>query len=246
MPNTERDALTHAFCRDRAELIAYATRMVTRPDVAEELVQQTAVRMLQRARAGLDESSQRAWLFRVLTNLCIDHLRRHATWREGSLDTARERANADAQFVLDSKALVRSPEMRAAAREHLVACFSCVLRNVSPEQAAALLLKDVYAFSVEEAARMLGATFGQVKNWLHSGRATMAQQYAGNCGLVVEGAACIQCMEVDTYFEAGQGSPLEGTTKDLDARLDLLRDHRATPLGPWHARLMQIVDDILT
>jgi RNA polymerase sigma-70 factor (ECF subfamily) len=245
MTSAERDALTRAFCKGRAELVTYATRMVTRPDVAEELVQQTAVRMLEGARVPADESSQRAWLFRVLTNLCIDHLRRQATWRERSLGTARERANADPQFVLDSKALVRSPEMRAAAREHLVACFACVLRNVSPEQAAALLLKDVYDFSVEEAARTLGATFGQVKNWLQSGRATMAQEYASKCGLVTEGAPCVQCAEVDTYFEAGQGDPLEGTSKDLDARLQILRDDRARPLGPWHAKLMQIVDDIL-
>ena len=246
MPSAERDALTDAFCKGRTELVAYATRMVARPDVAEELVQQTALRMLEGARMSVDESSQRAWLFRVLTNLCIDHLRRHATSREGSLSTARERAIADAEFVLASKALVRSPEMRAAAREHLVACFSCVLRNVSPQQAASLLLKDVYDFSVDEAAHMLGATFGQVKNWLQSGRATMAQQYAGNCGLVSEGAACVQCTEVDTYFEAGQGSPLDGTAKDLDARLHILREDRRKPLGPWHARLMQIVDDILT
>lgn len=246
MPSAECDALTRAFCRDRAELVAYATRMVTRPDVAEELVQQTAVRMLEGARAPLDDSAQRAWLFRVLTNLCIDHLRRHATWRERSLTTARERAYADTQFVRDSRALVRSPEMRAAAREHLVACFSCVLRNVPPQQAAALLLKDVYDFSVEEAARVLGATFAQVKNWLQSGRATMAQQYARDCGLVSAGAACGQCMEVDSYFEAGAGSPLEGTAKDLRARLHILREDRAKPLGLWHARLMQIVDDILT
>jgi RNA polymerase sigma-70 factor (ECF subfamily) len=245
MPEPERDSLAGVFQHGRAELIAYATRLVTRPDVAEELVQQAALRTLESGSAPTDEVSLRAWLFRVLTNLCLDHLRRHATWREDLLHGARDRASADADFVAASKVLVGSPEMRTAAREHLLACFACVLRNVPPQQAAALLLKDVYGFSVDETARMLGASFGQAKNWLQSARSTLEERYVRGCALVTAGAPCAQCLEVDVYFAAGQGDPLDGTAKDLDARLHILREERDKALGPWHGKLLRLVDDIL-
>jgi hypothetical protein len=38
---------------------------------------------------------------------------------------------------------------------------------------------------------------------------------------------------------------LDGTAKDLDARLHILREERDKALGPWHGKLLRLVDDIL-
>ncbi len=46
-------------------------------------------------------------------------------------------------------------------------------------------------------------------------------------------------------FEAGQGDPLAGTARDLDARLAALRERPEAPLGRWHRRMMQLVDEVL-
>ncbi len=46
-------------------------------------------------------------------------------------------------------------------------------------------------------------------------------------------------------FEAGQGDPLAGTGRDLDARLAVLRERPEAPLGCWHRRMMQLVDEVL-
>ena len=124
-------------------------------------------------------------------------------------------------------------------------CFACTLRNVPAEQAASLLLKDVYGFTLAEAAEALGATFGQVKNWVQSARATMEQRYAQSCALGTHGGVCSKCLDVDEYFRAGRGDPLAGTKKDVRARLQILREDRARPLGRWHHQMMKVVDDIL-
>lgn len=146
------DTPAEIYERHRRELVNYATRLVVRDSIAEEIVQEAAVRLLQDLRLPDDESQIRPWLFRVVSNLAIDHLRRHSTWRELVLIDARERAVANRDFVAESEGMRGSPEHAAIAREHLAVCFACTLRNLPPQQAASLLLKEVYGFSTAETA----------------------------------------------------------------------------------------------
>lgn len=229
----------------RRDLTRYLTRLVTREDVAEELVQQTALRALENDRVPDAPAELRAWLFRVATNLAIDHLRRHGTWREGVLDDTRSRAIADASFVSTSRLLQGSAEMKAIARDHLAVCFSCTLRSATPQESAALLLKEVYGFTVDEVAGVMDASFGQAKAWVQSARAKLAARYARTCALVTQEGVCFQCVELDRWFGAHEGDPLEGTARDLDARLAVLRERREAPLNPWHRQMMRLVDEVL-
>ena len=41
-------------------------------------------------------------------------------------------------------------EMAAIAREHLAVCLVCTLRNLLPQQAAALLLREVHGLPIAE------------------------------------------------------------------------------------------------
>jgi RNA polymerase sigma-70 factor (ECF subfamily) len=241
----EHDALAAAYQSARQDLLGYLTRMVVRADVAEELLQEAAMRALQAERLPEDEQGTRAWLFRTATNLAIDHLRRHATWRETVLMDTREHATRDQRFVAESRLLAGSPEMRSIARDHLVVCLSCTLRNLAPERAAALLLVEVYDFGVGEAAEILDVTFGRVKNWIQLARAKMRERYATSCALVAKQGVCYQCVELGEFFNGRAEDPLAGTSKDLDARLRLLRERRGAELGPWHRMMMRIVDDVL-
>ena len=203
----------------KAELTAYLARLVLREEVAAGLAQQTAVRMLESSRVPNTQETLRPWLFRVATNLAIDYLRRHSTKRERILDDTRKRAEGDAAFVQESQRLAGSPEMKSIAREHLAVCFVCTLRNLRPEESAALLLKEVYDFSVEETARVMDAGFGQVKNWLQSARAKLKGRYEKTCALVTQQGECYQCVELDEFFESKQGDPLRKTRRDIDARM---------------------------
>lgn len=108
-----RELLTSTFQAQRPALRAYLTRLLTREDVAEELVQETAVRALEQVELPHTSDELRAWLFRVATNLGLDHLRRHSTWRESVLDETRTRARTDPGFVAESRLLRGSAETSA-------------------------------------------------------------------------------------------------------------------------------------
>lgn len=240
-----RERVAVAFQSSRRALSGYLTQLVARADIAEELVQQTAVRALEQDRLPEDTAELRTWLFRVATNLAIDHLRKHSTWREGVLGDARGRAERDAAFVAESQLLAGSPEMKAIAKDHLAVCFACTLRNLRPEESAALLLKEVYDLTVEEVARVMDASFGQAKAWIQSARARLEAKYAESCALVTQQGACFQCVELDRFFKADQGDPLSGTDRRVGARLTVVRERREAPLGPWHRKMMQLVEDVL-
>lgn len=240
-PDTRADI----YERHRRELVNYATRLVVRESVAEELTQEAALRLLQDERVPDDEGQIRAWLFRVVSNLAIDHLRRHSTWKELVLVDARERAVADPGFVAASRQMRGSPELAAIAREHLAVCFACTLRNLPPQQAAALLLREVYAFSTAEVAEALEATAVQVKNWIQLARRTMEERYAHTCALVTKQGVCHQCVELDGFFNGRSRDPLDGTGRNIEARLAILRKTREAALGPWHRRMLRLVDDVL-
>lgn len=239
------DRVAATFQSSRRSLTGYLTRLVAREDVAEELVQQAAVRALEAPSLPEDPVEMRMWLFRVATNLALDHLRKHSTWREGVLGETRGRAEADPGFVAESRLLAGSPEMKAIAKDHLAVCFACTLRNLRHEESAALLLKEVYDFTVDEVARVMGASFGQVKAWIQAARARLKAEYDTSCALVAQEGVCFQCVELDRFFAADRGDPLAGTERGVEARLAIVRERREAPLGPWHRQMMRLVDELL-
>jgi RNA polymerase sigma-70 factor (ECF subfamily) len=235
-----------SYDRHRRELVTYATRMVLRNEVAQELVQDAALRLLDDPKLPDDDAQIRAWLFRVVSNLAIDHLRRHSTWRELVLLETRDRAEADPVYVEQSMALRGNPEMAAIAREHLAVCFACTLRNLPPPQAAALLLREVHGFSTAEAADVLDATVVQVKNWIQRARRTMTERYQHTCALVTKAGVCYQCVELDQFFNGTRRDPLSGTTRTVADRLTILKDTREAALGPWHRRMLRLVEAVIS
>lgn len=246
MPSPEQQSnRATSYERHRRELVNYATRLVLRDSIAEELVQEAAVRLLRDEQLAEGDAHIRAWLFRVVSNLAIDHLRRHSTWKEMVLIDIRERAEADSTYVAESQRLRGDPEVAAIAREHLTVCFACTLRNLPPHQAAALLLREVHGFSTAEAAQAIEATPVQVKNWLQEARRAMEDRYGHTCALVTKEGVCHQCVELDGFFNGRRRDPLAGSPRNLTARLAILRETREAALGPWHRRMLRLVEDIL-
>lgn len=225
-------------------LRAYLRRLLLQPDLAEDIVQSTAVRALEAGtHCPQDAQGLRRWLFTVATRLAIDERRRHSSWRELSLADVRPVAESRADFVARAEARRGSPEMATIAREHLAICFSCVLRNIEAKRAAALLLREVFGFTVEETAEILEARFAQVKNWIQEARAQMERRYEDTCSLLNKRGVCHQCIELDSFFNGRTRDPLEGTRGDVDARLAVVRDSAQGDMNGWHRDLLGILTE---
>jgi DNA-directed RNA polymerase specialized sigma24 family protein len=96
------------FQKYRSSLFRYLTGLVTSPDDAAELVQESYARLLQHEDVTQLEAVSRTYLFQIATNLARDHYRRRATRHSGAhldvdaIEITDERAGPEHNLVWDS------------------------------------------------------------------------------------------------------------------------------------------------
>ena len=118
----------------------FALRMTGNPAVAEDLVQETFLRAIQRIdRLPDNAASARAWLSQTLVNLCRDRYRRHAV---------RERHRARVQGTGEA---VSDPESSMAARQS----FERAMRDLPARRRAVLVLHELEGLDISAVAAIL-------------------------------------------------------------------------------------------
>ena len=135
----------------RPELYRYCRHLTRSPWDAEDMVQEALYRaFVSLALMSEPPTSPRAWLFRVASNAWLNRTRRPSELTpDGEPDAPP----------------VAAPDPRAT-RE----AAGTVLAQLSPQERAAVVLKDAFDFSLEEIADTLATTPGAVKAALHRGR----------------------------------------------------------------------------
>ncbi|MEO7099421.1 MAG: RNA polymerase sigma factor [Luteolibacter sp.] len=84
-PMEEKPTLRQVFAAEESPLLRYAYSLVGQRETAEDLVQEAFLRLHEN---WADVTNPRAWLFRSIRNLALNHLRDHK--RETTLETGRE------------------------------------------------------------------------------------------------------------------------------------------------------------
>jgi RNA polymerase sigma-70 factor (ECF subfamily) len=139
----------------RPALHAYCRRLTGNVWDAEDLVQDALLRAF--GQWGVTEPAirnPRAYLLRIATNVWIDTLRRRE--REPRAGTAPDETVA--------------PGARPHAAHELREAGSRLLQRLSPQESAAVVLKEGFDMTLEEIAELLATTTGAVKAALHRGR----------------------------------------------------------------------------
>jgi RNA polymerase sigma-70 factor (ECF subfamily) len=170
----------------RAELTAYAYRMLGSAFEAEDAVQDTLVR----AWRGLDRFEGRAqlrsWLYRIATNVCLDMAgspQRRARPMDlgppGSADQGLAPPLPETAWlepIPDGRVVPTGgdPADVVVARESIRLAFVAALQHLPPRQRAVLILREVLRWRAEEVAELLESTVASVNSALQRARATLA------------------------------------------------------------------------
>jgi len=146
----------------RPELHRYSARMIGSAVDAEDVVQE-ALAKAYAALPATEVANMRGWLFRIVHNKAIDHLRR---------------ASSQRLEYLDEQPLIAAPEQPLDEHE-LVGVALAVFLKLAPKQRSCVILKDVLGYSLAEISELLDATVPEIKAALHRGR-TRLRELAGN------------------------------------------------------------------
>ena len=145
-------------------------RMVRDRELAEDLTQDTFVKVLSHVDKYRPEFKFSSWLFKIANNVAIDHLRRR-TLDTVSMDGSPHAGTADA--VEASSFDVAVPQESALdeleARE-LGGAIERAIANLRPEYRSCILLRHVEGRSYEEIAATLDLPLGTVKTYIHRAR----------------------------------------------------------------------------
>lgn len=201
------------------QLKSYLLRITASITDAEDIVQDTYLKALDKLHTFRGDSSLKTWLFTIASNLAKDNLRAQKRWTENVTDITKEGALNNRQFFQEAMNIrMTSPFGQYEAKEHIAFCFTCISKSLPLEQQLCVFLKEVYEFKVSEIATILGTTEAMVKYYLHTGRSKMINIFDGRCALINKEGVCHQCSELNGIF-----NPKQNTQEEL-MKIELVKE----------------------
>ena len=153
------------FSTDRPLLFSIAYRMLGSASDAEDVLQDAWLRYGTADRSTI--RSPRAFATTVVTRLCLDRLKSARMTREEYIGPWLP------EPVLTSE--VEGPDTMLQRSESVTLAFLVLLEQLSPEERAVFLLKDVFEYEHSEIANMLGTTTENSRQLLHRAKARLAE-----------------------------------------------------------------------
>lgn len=142
--------------------------MCGRPEDAEEVAQETLLKVFENFAQLRQPERVRSWVFRIAKNACLMQRRKSvfAPAHELSLDQLEPPEELADQ--------TRPPDLDLL-RSELRNVLDRVIAELPPAYRAVVLLRDIEELSTEETAQILDLTTDVVKTRLHRGRLAMRQ-----------------------------------------------------------------------
>jgi RNA polymerase sigma-70 factor (ECF subfamily) len=177
----ERDgrALEMLFERYGEMIRRHLARMAGDSAVAQDLLQETFLRVWTRAAQWDGRGSFKAWLYRIATNLALNHLRSMRRRKEQPLEIAGEWDSDADEYVSPAWAIdAGAPEpedvLEMAERHER---YRRLVDRLPEEKREVLHLVHEVEMSLQDAADELGIPEGTVKSRLYYAKQRLAQEW---------------------------------------------------------------------
>jgi RNA polymerase sigma-70 factor, ECF subfamily len=141
----------------------YAYRLTSNEADARDLTQEAFIRVFRAWRSFQPGTSFLSWIYRIVTNLHRDELRK----RKGVF--LQELPDDNKAHELPAEALRHDP-IAAIHERQLSAAVQQALQDLTPDQRAVVLLADVEERSYQEIADIMACSIGTVRSRLHRAR----------------------------------------------------------------------------
>lgn len=157
--------------RYKMRLLNFVFRFVRDRDMAEELVQETFLRVFRERKNHERISNFSTWIFTIAGNLAKSELRRRKRWRFFSLD--HQENDEAAEFEIPDESQL--PD-RLAHDRMIENAVQEAIDSLSLKYKEAVILRDIQGFAYEEIAEIIGCPVGTVKSRVNRARLRLQEK----------------------------------------------------------------------
>ena len=164
------DELAGNLAREVPGLLRYARSLTKDPAHAEDLVQDTLTRALERAGGFRGDSSLTTWLHRILHNIAVDASRRHREVPAEDIADEVERRWQQDSYTVDAVEVAARAETRTDLME--------ALTHLPVGYRTAVVLHDAEGMTMREVAQVQDVSLPAAKQRLRRGRMMLVSELA--------------------------------------------------------------------
>lgn len=161
--------------RYQRQVYSVALRMLRRHEDAEDLVQETFVRMFKALDRYDPERPFPAWLFTIASRLCIDHLRRR---KVRPISLTQHDAEENEEWTLEVEDPGLKPDETAVHHEE-EGRTQDLIDSLPEHYRIVVIMRHQQDLSYEEIAEALHLPLGTVKARIHRARALLKDRIEG-------------------------------------------------------------------
>jgi RNA polymerase sigma-70 factor (ECF subfamily) len=238
----DENAFRHLVELHRSELHAHCYRMMGSLHDAEDALQDALLRAWRGLPRFEGRSSAGSWLYRIVTNACLDAIARRPK-RVLPIDYGpAARSGDDPGSPLGGSVWVEpypdqqigitdgyaSPDARYEQREAVELAFIAALQHLPARQRAVLILRDVLGFSAREVGEALDSTTSSVNSALQRARRTLEERLPETSQQATRRALGDDCVRelVERFTSAFERD-------DVDAIVRLLSEDAKFAMPPY-------------
>src|SRR5919197_2280267 len=196
------DDVADAWRAHHRYVLDVAYRLLGSVSEAEDVVQEAFARLFYRA--GDEIEDVRGWLVVVATRLCLDQLRSSRVKRESSVGAWLPEPVIESDLVDPADRITLDDSVRMA--------MLVVLERLTPAERGSFVLHDVFGFSFEDVAKILGRSVEGSRQLASRARRRIHEE-TGPSRFVVDPAALSRI--ADRFISAA-------TEGDVEALMDVL------------------------
>jgi RNA polymerase sigma-70 factor, ECF subfamily len=179
--NGDQRAFQLLFEKYKKRVINYCYRFCGNQTVAEDLAQETFLRVYTAAGRYEPRAKFSTWLFKIAANVCLNEIRKPVyRVRLESIDHDPDEAH-DPVLDLAGEPNQSIPDAMLEAHQDQ-AIVRKAMDDVPKEQRTALLLRAAEGFSYQEIGMQINRTENQVKTLIHRGRQRLISMLGDHWG----------------------------------------------------------------
>ena len=131
---------------------------------AQDISQEAFLRIYKKLGGFRLDSSFSTWIYRIVTNVCLDHLRRKRRRREGSALVVNVKGEEqDLLYQVSDERPAHNPEQQLSRRE-MEANIVCALRKLTPRERTVFELRHLHGLRLQTIGEILHTSQASIKN----------------------------------------------------------------------------------